>query len=74
MERTLNDLGVGSESTILKIKGVGPIRRRLMDMGVIKGTMISVEKVAPMGDPIGVKVKGYSLTFRKEDAKNIVVE
>lgn len=74
MQKTLNDLSVGEESLVLKVLGAGPIRRRLMDMGVVKGTKISVEKIAPMGDPIEVKVKGYSLTFRKEDAKNIIIE
>lgn len=74
MQKTLNDLSVGEESLVLKVLGARPIRRRLMDMGVVKGTKISVEKIAPMGDPIEVKVKGYSLTFRKEDAKNIIIE
>jgi ferrous iron transport protein A len=74
MEKTLRDLKPGESGTISMVKGKGPAKRRLMDMGVIKGTAILVEKVAPLGDPIEVKVKGYNLSFRREDAENIVLE
>ncbi|MBB6216786.1 ferrous iron transport protein A [Anaerosolibacter carboniphilus] len=74
MEKTLKDLKPGESGIISMIKGKGPGKRRLMDMGVIKGTAILVEKVAPLGDPIEVKVKGYNLSFRREDAENIVIE
>lgn len=74
MARTLKDLKPGESAIISMINGRGPTKRRLMDMGVIRGTNIMVEKIAPLGDPIEVKIKGYHLTFRKEDAENIVVE
>ncbi|MFZ5969277.1 MAG: FeoA family protein [Bacillota bacterium] len=74
MERTLKDLKPGDSGTVAMIKGKGVMKRRLMDMGVTKGTAITVERVAPLGDPIEVKVKGYNLTFRKEDAENIIIE
>ncbi|WFD12395.1 ferrous iron transport protein A [Tepidibacter hydrothermalis] len=72
--RTLKDLAPGASGKVMMVKGKGAIKRRFMDMGVIKGTEINVEKVAPLGDPIEVKIKGYSLTLRKEDAQNIVIE
>ncbi|WP_331489640.1 ferrous iron transport protein A [Tepidibacter hydrothermalis] len=74
MIRTLKDLAPGASGKVMMVKGKGAIKRRFMDMGVIKGTEINVEKVAPLGDPIEVKIKGYSLTLRKEDAQNIVIE
>jgi len=74
MIRTLKDLEPGASGKVLMVKGKGAIKRRFMDMGVIKGTEINVEKVAPLGDPIEIKIKGYSLTLRKEDAQNIVIE
>ncbi|WP_053954835.1 FeoA family protein [Inediibacterium massiliense] len=74
MNKTLKDLKPKESGKILKILGVGPTKRRLMDMGVVAGTEIYVEKKAPLGDPIEVKVRGYNLTLRKEDAKNIIME
>lgn len=74
MERTLKSLKPGESGKITMIKVKGAIRRRLMDMGVIRGTDVYVEKVAPLGDPIEVKIKGYNLSLRKEDAQNIVIE
>ncbi|WP_330400323.1 FeoA family protein [Tepidibacter mesophilus] len=74
MIKTLKDLEPGASGKVVMVKGKGGIKRRFMDMGVIKGTKINVEKVAPLGDPIEVKIKGYSLTLRKEDAQNIVIE
>ena len=71
----LSNLKPGQQGTILKLEsGIGPIRRRLMDMGVIPGERIKVEKVAPMGDPIEVTIKGYSLTLRKNEARGIEIE
>lgn len=73
MEKTLKSLKPGEGGTIVSIKGKGPIRRRLMDMGVVRGSEVMVEKVAPLGDPIEIKIKDYHLTLRKEDAENIIV-
>jgi len=71
----LSNLKPGEQGRILKLdSSIGPIRRRLMDMGVIVGETIKVEKVAPMGDPIEVKIKSYSLTLRKNEAKGIEIE
>lgn len=66
--KTLRDVGVGKTSTVLKIHGEGALKRRIMDMGITKGTEIYVRKVAPLGDPIEVTVRGYELSVRKEDA------
>ena len=71
---TLNELKPGDRATVVKIGGGGEARRRILDMGVGKGVAIRVEKVAPLGDPIDITVKGYHLSLRKEDAKNIAVE
>ncbi len=72
---TLADLKPGGKATILTIGGAaGGIRRRLLDMGVTAGTRVEVERVAPLGDPIEVKIKGYHLTLRKEEAARIHVE
>ena len=71
----LSNLKPGQQGTILRLESsIGPIRRRLMDMGVIPGERIKVEKVAPMGDPIEVTIKGYSLTLRKNEARGIEIE
>ncbi len=74
MYKTLKDIKPGEKVTITKIQGSGPVKRRLMDMGVTKGQEILVRKVAPLGDPIEVNVRGYELTFRKEEAEKILVE
>ncbi|MDK9719165.1 MAG: ferrous iron transport protein A [Trichlorobacter sp.] len=71
----LSNLKPGQQGTILKLdSNIGPIRRRLMDMGVIPGVTIKVKKIAPMGDPIEVTVKSYNLSLRKNEAKGIEVE
>jgi ferrous iron transport protein A len=71
----LSDLKPGQQGKILKLdSSIGPIRRRLMDMGIIPGESIKVEKVAPMGDPIEVSVKSYNLSLRKNEAKGIEIE
>ena len=74
METTLRGIKPGETVKVKKITGKGPVRRRLMDMGVTKGEEIFVRKVAPLGDPIEVNLRGYELTFRKEEAENILVE
>lgn len=73
MNKTLKNLKPGESGTILMIKGKGPTRRRLMDMGVVRGSEVLVERIAPLGDPIEIKIKDYSLTLRKEDAESILV-
>jgi len=71
----LSNLKPGQQGKILKLdSSIGPIRRRLMDMGVIAGETIRVEKVAPMGDPIEVSIKSYNLSLRKNEAKGIEIE
>ena len=72
--RTLRDIKVGESATVVKVYGEGAIRRRIMDMGITKGVTIYVRKVAPLGDPIEVKVRGYELSMRKEDAAQIEVK
>lgn len=65
----------GQQGRIVKLESsIGPVRRRLMDMGVIPGELVKVEKVAPMGDPIEVTVKGYNLSLRKGEARGIEIE
>ena len=71
---TLRNVGVGQTVTVSKIKGVGAIKRRIMDMGLTKGTSVYVRKVAPLGDPIEVTVRGYELSLRKADAELIEVQ
>ena len=70
----LNDAPVGSHVRVQKVLGTGPIKRRIMDMGITKNTDIYIRKLAPLGDPIQINLRGYELTIRKDDAKNIVVE
>lgn len=71
---TLRNVGVGQTVTVSKITGVGAIKRRIMDMGLTKGTSVYVRKVAPLGDPIEVTVRGYELSLRKTDAELIEVQ
>lgn len=71
---TLDQIQKGQKVCIVKVNGKGGVRRRLLDMGATAGTLIEVERVAPLGDPIEVKIKGYHLTLRKEEAGNIVVD
>jgi len=72
--KTLKDVKSGQTVRVTKMNGAGVVRRRIMDMGITKGVEIYVRKVAPLGDPIEVKVRGYELSLRKEDAKLIEVE
>ena len=71
---TLRNVGVGQTVTVSKITGVGASKRRIMDMGLTKGTSVYVRKVAPLGDPIEVTVRGYELSLRKADAELIEVQ
>ena len=72
--RTLKEVKIGETVKVSKINGEGPVKRRIMDMGVTKGIEIYVRKVAPLGDPVEVTIRGYELSLRKEDAEMIVVE
>lgn len=71
---TLDKVGVGEEVRITKVGGEGELRCRLLDMGLIPRTKVKVQKMAPMGDPIEIHLRGYELTIRKEDAQKIAVE
>lgn len=72
--KTLKDVKIGEVATVKKLNGEGAIKRRIMDMGITKGTNIYVRKVAPLGDPIEITVRGYELSLRKDDAETIEVE
>lgn len=71
---TLKEITCGQTVKVKKIEGSGPIRRRIMDMGITKGSEIYVRKVAPLGDPIEINIRGYELSLRKSDAEMIIVE
>ena len=71
---TLKNVKVGKRVRVLKVRGEGAIKRRIMDMGITKGVEIYVRKVAPLGDPIEINVRGYELSLRKADAEMIEVE
>lgn len=71
---TLKDVKVGKSARVVKLHGEGALRRRIMDMGITKGTLITVRKTAPLGDPIELHVRGYELSLRKADAELIEVE
>ncbi len=70
----LKRIKCGNTVRVVKLEGEGPLRRRIMDMGITKGSAIYVRKVAPLGDPIQISVRNYELTIRKEDAEKILVE
>ena len=72
--RTLRNVKIGESVKVKALKGEGPVKRRIMDMGITKGVEIYLRKVAPLGDPIEVSVRGYELTLRKSEAENIEVE
>ena len=72
--KTLREVAVGQTVKVTKLVGEGPVKRRIMDMGITKGVEIYVRKVAPLGDPVEVTVCGYELSLRKADAEMIVVE
>jgi len=71
--KTLKDVKVGASATVVRVHGEGALRRRIMDMGVTKGVTVKVVKVAPLGDPMELSVRGYQLSLRKADAAMIEV-
>lgn len=72
--KTLKEVAVGQTVTVKKLSGAGPVKRRIMDMGITKGVEVCVRKVAPLGDPVEVTVRGYELSLRRADAEMIEVE
>ena len=72
--KTLKDVKIGESTTVLKLNGQGAVKRRIMDMGITKGVTLKVCKVAPLGDPIEITVRGYQLSLRKDDAEMIEVQ
>lgn len=72
--RTLKDVPCGETVKVVKLVGTGPVKRRIMDMGITKGVDVYVRKVAPLGDPIEVTVRGYELSVRKADAERIQID
>lgn len=74
MEKLLSELRPKEKGLIKNIYGEGPLHKRLLDMGIIKGSKVEVVKIAPLGDPINIKIKGYHLSLRKKEAAQILVE
>lgn len=72
--KTLNQLKPGESATIVKVGGEGPLRSRILDMGVVRGADIEVVRVAPLGDPVEFLIKGYNLSLRKSEAQHVQVE
>ena len=72
--KTLRDIKVGATTKVVKLHGEGPVKRRIMDMGITKGVEVYVRKVAPLGDPVEVTVRDYELSIRKVDAEMIEIE
>ncbi|MEY8460319.1 ferrous iron transport protein A [Eggerthellaceae bacterium 24-137] len=72
-DKTLRDVAVGQSATVRRLVGEGAVKRRIMDMGITKGTEVLVRKVAPLGDPIEVTVRGFELSLRKDEAENVLV-
>ena len=72
--RTLKDLKVGESAKVVRLHGQGAVRRRIMDMGITRGTVVKVRKVAPLGDPFELTVRGYELSIRKADAQMVEIE
>ena len=72
-QNTLRDIAIGESATVRRLVGEGAIKRHIMDMGITKGTDVFVRKVAPLGDPIEVTVRGYELSLRKSEAESILV-
>ena len=71
---TLKNTKIGQTVTVVKLQGAGAVKRRIMDMGLTRGTEVTVQKVAPLGDPIELTVRGYQLSIRKADAEMVEVE
>ena len=72
--KTLRQAQVGQTVKVVKLLGEGALRRRMMDMGITKGTEIYIRKIAPLGDPVEINIRGYELTLRKEDAEIVEIE
>lgn len=72
--KTLGDIPVGQTATVVRLHGEGAVRRRIMDMGISKGASVYVRKLAPLGDPMEVTVRGYELSLRREDCEMIEVQ
>ena len=72
-DRTLRDVAIGDTATVRRLTGEGALKRHIMDMGITKGTSVFVRKVAPLGDPIEVTVRGYKLSLRKSEAESILI-
>ncbi len=70
----LSQLGPGQRATIVRVGGIGQARRRYLEMGFVRGEVVQVERVAPLGDPIEYRLKGYHISLRRADAQNILVE
>ena len=72
--KSLREVPVGGRAKVVRIHGEGAVKRRIMDMGITRGVEVSVRKVAPLGDPIEITVRGYELSLRKADAESVEVE
>lgn len=72
--KTLDQVKIGETVKVVKLHGAGPVRRRIMDMGITRNVEVYVRKVAPLGDPVEITVRDYELSIRKEDAANIEVQ
>ena len=72
--KTLKELEIGNSGVVAKISTTGPLKQRLLDMGITKGTRVKVIKIAPLGDPIEIEIRGYNLSVRKGDAENITID
>lgn len=72
--KTLKDVKVGETCTVARLHGEGPVKRRIMDMGITKGVEVYIRKVAPLGDPLETTVRGYELSIRRADAEMIEIE
>lgn len=73
-QKTLRDAHIGETVTVARLTGENSIKRRIMDMGITKGVLITIRKTAPLGDPIEVTVRGYELSIRKSEAENIILK
>ena len=72
--KTLKEVAIGGSARVVKLHGEGAVKRRIMDMGITRGVEVTVRKVAPLGDPLEITVRGYELSIRKADAEQIEVE
>ena len=72
--KTLREAKVGQTVTVVRLHGAGAVKRRIMDMGITRGTQVHIRKVAPLGDPVEITIRGYELSIRRNEAENILVE